>query len=124
MQFIAEHIIAEDFAERFDEISQFLVNRSGIDYKLVVISSQKKQKFLQECLDDLNKCKNLNDFRQLTKQHYIAANGFHCIENIDHSSSKWQKQLRHLQKYHYFLSYDYIVLNFFSYNYDELHDEE
>ena len=103
--------IAKDFAERFDAITQYLVKRFGIN-DLCVINNRKKKKFLQECLDDLHKCKNLSDFIHLKTKHYIAANGYDCLKSFNHSSS-WQKQLlRHLQKYLYFSVYDNLFLEY------------
>ena len=103
--------IAKDFAERFDAITQYLVKRFDIN-DLCVINNRKKKKFLQECLDDLHKCKNLSDFIHLKTKHYIAANGYDCLKNFNNSSN-WQKQLlRHLQKYLYFSVYDNLFLEY------------
>ena len=103
--------IAKDFAERFDAITQYLVKRFDIN-DLCVINNRKKKKFLQECLDDLHKCKSLRDFIHLKNQHYAAANGYECLKSFNHSSS-WQKQLlRHLQKYLYFSVYDNLFVEY------------
>lgn len=113
------------FTENFNAIGQYIAeNRYKkdstfadnlflfADLILVNKSHRRKKKFLHECVEELQQCKTINDFRVTKLKHFKEAKGFSLLQksNPYHYPFAFYREIRHLQKYVYFSVFECLFL--------------